>query len=88
VSASIMLYWDPQWYVESRTYHGLKREWFGFKIAKKDGDLDKMKYYAEGIQKFEKQLRLPVPNFLDILEIDLDSQTTKYKEGSTATYEL
>jgi hypothetical protein len=32
----------------------------GFKIAKKDGDLDKMKYYAEGIQKFERQLCLPV----------------------------
>ena len=64
MSASIMLYWDPQEYVERRTYRSLKREWIGFKIAKKDGNHDKMKYYAEGIQKFERQLRLPVPNFL------------------------
>ena len=26
-----------------------------------------MKYYAEGIQKFERQLHLPISNFSDIL---------------------
>jgi hypothetical protein len=46
-------------------------------------DCDKMKYYAEGIQKFERQLRLPVSD-LDILKGDarngVGSQTTKQKE--------
>jgi hypothetical protein len=69
--------WNPQDYLERRTYRSLKRSWIGFKIAKKDGDHDKMKYYAEGIQKFERQLRLPVSNFLDVLNEetrnDLDS---------------
>jgi hypothetical protein len=69
----------------------LKRAWTGYKIAKNDGDHDKMKYYAEGIQKFERQLRLPVSNFSDILkeETENDLDTTKQKEESnTATNEL
>jgi hypothetical protein len=46
-----------------------------------------MKYYAEGIQKFERQLRLPVSNFSDIIkENGLDS-TIQKEEGSTATDE-
>ena len=50
-----------------------------------------MKYYAEGIQKFERQLRLPVSNFSDILkeETENDLDTTKQKEeGGTAPNEL
>ena len=86
-----MIYWNNLEYVERRTYRSLKRAWIGFKIAKKDGDHDKMKYYAEGIQKFERQLRLPVSAFSDILkeetENDLDS-TKQNEEGSTATNEL
>jgi hypothetical protein len=58
-----LVYWNHQEYVKGRTYRSLKRAWTGFKITKKDGDQDKMKYYAEGIQKFERQLRLPVTNF-------------------------
>ena len=81
VSASIILYWDPQWYIERRTYRGLKRAWIGFKIAKKDGDHDKMKYYAEGIQKFERQLRLPVSNFSDILKRDRPRQSNNKIKG-------
>jgi hypothetical protein len=84
--------WDPQEYIERRTYRSLKRAWIGFKIAKKDGDHDKMKYYAEGIQKFERQLRLPVSDFSDILrgeaENGIGSRTTKQKVGSTANNEL
>jgi hypothetical protein len=45
----------------------MKQAWIGFKMAKRKGNHDKMKYYAEGIQKFERQLRLPVSNFLDVL---------------------
>jgi hypothetical protein len=74
-----LVYWNHLQYVERRTYRSLKKAWIGFKIAKKDGDHDKMKYYAEGIQKFERQLRLPVSNFPDILkeENNLDNQRTK-----------
>jgi hypothetical protein len=69
-------------------YRGLKRAWIGFKIAKKEGNQDKMKYYAEGVQKFEKQLHLPVSAFSDILrENELDS-TKKKGENSTAINEL
>jgi hypothetical protein len=46
-----------------------------------------MKYYAEGVQKFERQLRLPVSPFSDILENGVDNQMTEEKEGSTATNE-
>jgi hypothetical protein len=78
--------WDPQYYIDRRTYRSLKRAWIGFKIAKKEGDQDKMKYYAEGVQKFEIQLRLPVSDFSDILKQDarndIGSQTTKRKEDS------
>ena len=49
------------------TYCGLKKAWIGFRIAKQAGDNDKIKYYAEGIQKFEKQLNRPVSSFSDIL---------------------
>jgi hypothetical protein len=84
-----LVYWNPQEYVERRTYRSLKRAWIGFKIAKKDGDHDKMKYYAEGIQKFfERQLRLPVSTFSDIIkENNLDS-ARQNREGSAATNEL
>ena len=61
----------------------MKRAWTGFKIAKKDADRDKMKYYAEGIQKFERRLRLPVSTFLDILENGLDS-IKQNEENSTS----
>ncbi len=61
----------------------MKRAWTGFKIAKKDADRDKMKYYAEGIQKFERRLRLPVSTFSDILENGLDS-IKQNEENSTS----
>jgi hypothetical protein len=40
----------------------------GLKISKQQGNHDKMKYYAKGIQKFQRQLHLPVSNFSDILK--------------------
>jgi hypothetical protein len=58
-----------------------------FQSSKREGNHDKMKYYAEGVQKFERQLRLPVSAFSDILENGVDNQMTEEKEGSTATNE-
>ena len=57
----------------------------GFKIAKKDGDHDKLKYYAEGIQKFERQLRLPVADFSNVFKEENNLANTKQKEGGDAT---
>ncbi|HKG88246.1 MAG TPA: hypothetical protein VKA95_07955 [Nitrososphaeraceae archaeon] len=68
-----MVYWLPSQYVEKRTYRSLKRAWIGFKIAKQEGNHDKMKYYAEGIQKFQRQLSLTVSTFSDILKEEADS---------------
>lgn len=80
-----LINWLPLEYVERRTYRSLKRAWIGFKIAKQQGNHDKMKYYAEGIQNFQRQLRLPVSSFSDVLkENDLDSQT-KQNGGNGAT---
>jgi hypothetical protein len=83
------VYWNPQNHIEKRAYRSLKRAWIGFKIAKREGDHDKMKYYAEGIQKFKRQLRLPVSNFSDVSKEENDLNSTKQKElGSTPTNEL
>ena len=86
-----MIFWNYLKYVERRTYRSLKELGLGFKITKKVGDHDKMKYYAEEIQKFERQLRLPVSDFTDIFEEAMngpDSQTKQKEEGNTATDEL
>ena len=87
-----MIYWKHLGYVERRTYRSLKRVWIGFKIAKQEGNHDKMKYYAEGIQKFQRQLRPLVSSFSDILEEgtknDLDNQTKPNEGGGTAANEL
>jgi hypothetical protein len=87
-----LIYWLPSEYVEKRTYRSLKRAWIGFKIAKQQGNHDKMKYYAEGIQKFQRQLRLPVSNFSDILKEEtrnsLDSQVKPNEGGGVAVNEL
>ena len=57
----------PSGFTVKSTYRGLKKAWIGLRIAKQAGDKDKMKYYAEGIQKFEKQLNRPVSSLSDIL---------------------
>ena len=48
-----------------------------------------MKYYTEGIQKFERQLHLPVSAFSDILKENMskenDLDDTKQKEESSTT---
>jgi hypothetical protein len=79
-----LIYWLTSEYIEKRTYRSLKRAWIGFKIAKQEDNHNKMKYYAEGIQKFQRQLRLPVSNFSDIFlkeETKNDLDSTKLNEG-------
>jgi hypothetical protein len=55
----------------------LKKAWCGYKIAKREGDYDKMAYYSEGIQKFQKQLNLPVSSFPDLNRIELSDKKEK-----------
>ena len=45
--------------------HGVPYDkcWTGFKIAKVDGDTKKMKYYAKGIRKFQRELKISVSEF-------------------------
>jgi hypothetical protein len=50
----------------------LKKCWRGYKIAKAQGDVEKMKYYAEGIRKAKIKLGLGLEMFpnLDIWEME------------------
>jgi hypothetical protein len=63
------MYWKPLEFTEIRTYRSMKRAWIGFRIAYREGNEEKMKYYAEGIQKFERQLGHAVSSFSDILKV-------------------
>ena len=50
-------YYDPE------TWGGLRKCWTGFKIAKVDGDTKKMEYYAKGIRKFQRELKIYISEF-------------------------
>jgi hypothetical protein len=43
-------------YTELQTRYALSKAWIGYKIAKRKGEHDKLKYYASGIQKLQKEL--------------------------------
>jgi hypothetical protein len=83
------MYWKHLGYIERRTYRSLKRAWIGFKIAKKEGNQEKMKYYAEGVQKFQRQLGLAVSSFSGILEEEIEQpDSTKLNERGAAINKL
>ena len=46
-----------------------------------------MKYYAEEIQKFERQLHFPVSNFSDILKENDSNSAEQKQESGVANYE-
>ena len=50
-------------YYDTETWGGLRKCWKGFKIAKVDGDTKKMEYYAKGIRKFQRELKISVSEF-------------------------
>ena len=64
-----MIYWQSSRVAENKIYRSLKRAWIGFRIAYREGNEEKMKYYAEGIQKFERQLGRAVTNFSELLKV-------------------
>ncbi len=50
-------------YYDTETWGGLRKCWKGFKIAKVDGDTKKMEYYAKGIRKFRRELKISLSEF-------------------------
>ena len=80
-----LAYQLPSGFTVKNTYRGLKKAWIGLKIAKQTGDQDKMKYYAEGIQKFEKQLNHPVSSFSDILTWEQISNASAKPQNNKST---
>jgi hypothetical protein len=50
-------------FYDTETWGGLRKCWKGFKIAKVDGDTKKMEYYAKGIRKFQRELKISVSEF-------------------------
>jgi hypothetical protein len=53
-------------YYTTQTWRVLQKCWLGFKIAKSQGDVKKMKYYAKGLRKAQKELGLQVDNFQNL----------------------
>jgi hypothetical protein len=47
-------------YYDTETWGVLRKCWKGFRIAKVDGDTKKMEYYAKGIRKFQRELKISV----------------------------
>ena len=47
----------------SQAWGALDKCWTGFRIAKVDFDAKKMKYYAKGIRKFQRELEISVAEF-------------------------
>ena len=48
---------------DTETWGGLRKCWKGFKIAKVDGDTKKMEFYAKGMRKFQRELKISVSEF-------------------------
>ena len=66
-------------FIEFKTYKSLRRAWIGFRIAYRKGNQEKMNYYAEGINKFERQLGRTVSSSSDILKV-VQQESHKKKE--------
>jgi hypothetical protein len=50
-------------FYDTETWGDLRKCWKGFKIAKSDGDMKNMEYYAKGIRKFQRELKTSVSEF-------------------------
>jgi hypothetical protein len=56
------LYWSENnkilksGYTVLQTWKGLSKVWTGYKIAKRKGELEKLKYYVSGIQRLQREL--------------------------------
>jgi hypothetical protein len=50
-------------YYTTQAWRVLQRCWLGYKIAKGQDDVRKLRYYAEGIRKAQKELGLKIESF-------------------------
>jgi hypothetical protein len=75
-----LIYWQSSRFAENKAYRSLKRAWIGFRIAYREGDEEKMKYYVAGINKFERQLGRAVSSFSDILKVVQQEQHKTKKQ--------
>jgi hypothetical protein len=50
-------------FYDTETWGALKKCWKGYKIAKSEGDYEKMEFYAKGVRKFERELNISVTDF-------------------------
>ncbi len=62
---------------DSQGWGALDKCWTGYKIAKSDFDAKKMKYYAKGIRKFQRELEISV---LDFPQLGLIGELTNDEE--------
>jgi hypothetical protein len=50
-------------FYDTESWGGLRKCWKGFGISKVEGDTKKMEYYAKGIRKFQRELKISVSEF-------------------------
>lgn len=50
-------------FYNTEAWGALKKCWKGYKIAKSESDYKKMEYYARGIRKFQRELKVSVADF-------------------------
>ena len=53
-------------YLENQTWGALHKAWKGYVIAKNKSVIDRMEYYANVIQKLQRELGLRVSSFPDL----------------------
>lgn len=53
-------------YFESQTWGALHKAWKGYVIAKNKCEFERVEYYANAIQKLQKELGLTVSSFPDL----------------------
>jgi hypothetical protein len=53
-------------YYDNQGWGCLRKCWLGYKIAKSEGDEDKMIYYAKGIQRLQKDLGIVISDFYNL----------------------
>jgi hypothetical protein len=57
---------EPKSFTTGQTWGALRKAWKGYKIAKVQGDRNKMMEYARKIRKLEGELGVPVAAFPDL----------------------
>jgi hypothetical protein len=74
-------------YYTTQAWAVLHECWKGYKIAKGQDDVKRMKYYADGIRKAQKELGLEVDSFLQLgLYAIQDRDSEMVQEKADKTY--